>query len=87
MAFPYLGLSFPNMGTKMRSRKWVRLTIVPPTEKAFVSSSFIPMQKARVTVMWGNMRPDTDHVANDAPGTVLGRRTLLQEDLGGVSAF
>lgn len=32
MAFPYLGLSFPNMGTKMRSRKWVRLTIVPPTE-------------------------------------------------------
>ena len=33
MAFPYLGLSFPNMGTKMRSRKWVRLTIVPPTEE------------------------------------------------------
>ena len=32
MAFPYLGLSFPNMGTKMRSRKWVRLTIVPPTD-------------------------------------------------------
>lgn len=32
MAFPYLGLSFPNMGTKMRSRKWARLTIVPPTD-------------------------------------------------------
>ena len=52
-----------------------------------MSSRFIPMRKARVTVMWGNMRPDTDHVAIDTPETVLGRRMLLQEDLVGVSAF
>ena len=56
-------------------------------EKAFVSSRFVPMQKARVTVLRGYRRPDADQDAISTPETVLGRRMILEEDLEGISAF
>ena len=56
-------------------------------EEAFISSRYVPMQKARVTVLWGYRRSGVDQVTSGNPETVLGSRMLFQEHLGGISAL
>ena len=56
-------------------------------EEASVSSRYVPMRKAKVTVLWGYRRPDADQVAIGVPETALGSIMLFQENLGGVSTL